>query len=449
MEFKRKSKTNPLVKDTLKIVLVIIIIKLVSTVNGFSQPYIDGHKRYSFAQTVLGLDLQYIPSGAVKSASINSANEISSYNTNAMLSPRFTISGLHFWGHADLFVTIPFGNLLSKKKGEVNYSFSTNTETGVKVYPWRIEAGKIRPYIGLSMGVVSFAQRVSGEERGPFSNKVRVPLKTGFTYNRGNQLLELGLTWYHHNQQTYPINQTVFTDIETPSFVFSLGYKFYFDSSISAAPYEEKGYFEKKTKAMSEQKLLNGLSLGLGMSSAFVTSSSDYNATVRPFLGDFKASDVFLEYGLGYYLFKPDLHFNIAYRNIKAEIKAYGVTQQIKRQATTFETYKFLGDYHGFVPFVGPAISYEQLSAKEVEDGVEIFNNQTNKVKGGITFGWDIRPHRLQGLVLRTNLRYFPNLKIDANDNKSLRFDNLEFNFIQAVYYPGVAKRIKKFKVTL
>jgi hypothetical protein len=56
--------------------------------------------------------------------------------------------------------------------------------------------------------------------------------------------------------------------------------------------------------------------------------------------------------------------------------------------------------------------------------------------KAGITFGWDIRPDDLQGWILRTNLRWHPNLNVNMPDGKQMKFDQLEFNFIQLVLYP-------------
>ena len=53
----------------------------------------------------------------------------------------------------------------------------------------------------------------------------------------------------------------------------------------------------------------------------------------------------------------------------------------------------------------------------------------------GLTLGWDIRPNRLQAIILRTSLRWYPDLTIDAIDRKEISFANLEFNFIQVIAY--------------
>ena len=53
-----------------------------------------------------------------------------------------------------------------------------------------------------------------------------------------------------------------------------------------------------------------------------------------------------------------------------------------------------------------------------------------------LIFGWDIRPFRNSVILLRTNLRYYPSTTLDATSSESFAFDQLEFNFIEAVIYP-------------
>jgi outer membrane protein W len=101
-----------------------------------------------------------------------------------------------------------------------------------------------------------------------------------------------------------------------------------------------------------------------------------------------------------------------------------------------FEATKYLFDYHGFVPFVGPAISYENLSFEESFEGIKTADVIDNKLGYALSFGWDIRPNRIQSWTLRTNLRWYPNLFLAVEPDSKLAFDNLEFNFIQLIVYP-------------
>ncbi len=431
----------------MKKILLLLTIQLLATLFSslVAQPYLDGNRRYSFAQTVIGLDLQYLPQNG-KSAFINSSNNVQDYKFGNTLIPRLTISGLHFWGHAEFYIHIPLANFNLKSVEGVKATFSTSVETGMKFFPWRIEHHKLRPFVGFSLNTVYFTQSSDQNGDGTDWVKARIPLHAGFTFNHKNSLIELGMSFYHHRQSEYYIDRAISRQIESPSLTFNIGYKFYFDTTLGASTWTENGYFDKKINAMSEERLLDGLSVGLGYSSVFFVRESSYNNEIRPFLGNHKNGNTFFELGLGYYFFRPDIHLNISYRKMGASLGAYGLSQELSRNAITLEAYKFIGDYHGFVPFIGPAISFERLKAKETDQEQSIFDIKENKIAPGIIFGWDIRPTRLQSFVLRTNLRYFPALHLNPSDDLKISFDNIEFNFIQVVYYPGVTKRIKKFR---
>ena len=100
--------------------------------------------------------------------------------------------------------------------------------------------------------------------------------------------------------------------------------------------------------------------------------------------------------------------------------------------------YQFLFNYLGFVPFAGPILSYEKLHT--TVNGV---NYNDNKFALGITFGWDIRVTKTGTSLLRTNLRYYPNLSMDIEGEK-MTFNHLEFNFIQWVQFIGRKKALRR-----
>jgi hypothetical protein len=142
-----------------------------------------------------------------------------------------------------------------------------------------------------------------------------------------------------------------------------------------------------------------------------------------------------LDLGAGWYFDKPDLHLNLAYRAGRFDTEAYDYAQENRRRSVALEAYRFLFDYHGFVPFVGPVVSAEWLSVHERDAGTSVFRESRSTAAAGITFGWDIRPTRAQPWILRTNLRYYPRLRLPV-PNGEQAFDQLEFNFIQLVWYP-------------
>jgi len=116
------------------------------------------------------------------------------------------------------------------------------------------------------------------------------------------------------------------------------------------------------------------------------------------------------------------------------------------RKALTFEICKFVFDYKGFDPYIGPAVSYEWLNVIETNPSGITINQRYEGVKPGITFGFEIRPTKLMFIYVRSNLRYFPNLKVKMNDSKYVYLDQLEFDFFQVVFFPqriGIWKKAK------
>ena len=64
-------------------------------------------------------------------------------------------------------------------------------------------------------------------------------------------------------------------------------------------------------------------------------------------------STIFPDLAIGYHFLKLDLITAFSFRPISQKRSAYGFEQIIKRNSLNFETYKYLWDYHGFVPYIG------------------------------------------------------------------------------------------------
>jgi hypothetical protein len=131
-----------------------------------------------------------------------------------------------------------------------------------------------------------------------------------------------------------------------------------------------------------------------------------------------------------------------AFRSMKQVREDGGRKLTVQRNSLALETYKFIGDFHGFVPFIGGGINFENLNIDEHEKN-ESFTKTKNVFTPNITFGWDIRPAKSgEWWYLRTNLRYSPRLKFNIK-NDFISLQHLEFNFIQFVIYP---QRLASFK---
>ncbi|MFZ1750571.1 MAG: hypothetical protein WAU01_10280, partial [Saprospiraceae bacterium] len=380
----------------------------------------NGKTRHRFAQLELGVT-HYISPQAGKSNFISNGN-IQSIDFGPQAVTAFLIGGTHFWGHCDFAMNIP---VISYGTG-----MKYNVDLQAKIFPWRMERNKLRPYFGISMSPFSFRQ-----DDGPLFSKTYYPLLGGINYSKGSHQIELGATFNYDRSFDYHISRDIVSQSTIQPVIFNVTYKYTLETTVSAEKEWRDGTTAKKTENLAASSKLNNFSLAIGVTSAFRLKSSPYLSENFPYAGQHNY-DIALESGVGYYMHKPDIHFNLAYRRFTSDVEAYGYQQTATRNSFTLEAYKYLFDYHGFTPFIGPNISLENLKISESLDNVPASFETNQTIKAGLTFGWDIRPNRIQTFILRTNLRWAPNLNIDMKDGNESRLDQLEFNFIQLVVYP-------------
>lgn len=370
-----------------------------------AQPYVDGGStRHRFAQLTLGLDTRVFPAAA--SSEGDPLHEL-----------RLLVGGTHFWGHADFYVAFPVRRVGGS-------AFRTRTETGARLYPWRITRDRVRPWIGASLMAVEYERGA-----GPREGRLRWPVSAGLTYQRGAQLITAGAGVLGYRAQ-YPTSPTARVPIAMHPRVFSLAYTRSMDLTLGAEREWLSGATADSVAARLADGSIGGWTVGLGPSTAFFTRTSPALRALG-YAGQHRHARSFVDLSVGYHFPSPDLQLGMAYRHTRSALSAYGFSQVASRRAVTAEAYRFLFDYHGFVPFVGPHLSWEQLRVSGTQRGA------TDRLAPGVTFGWDIRPNRLQTLVLRTNLRYTPGLRVPVTGGRSVAFDQLEFNFIQFVIFPN------------
>ncbi|SMO67997.1 hypothetical protein [Gracilimonas mengyeensis] len=238
----------------MKLKTTILFLTTATCCNGIAvgQVYVEQQSRHRFAQTLVGLDL-YSSRGGTTSF-INASGNIEQLSLEPSFAPRVIIGGTHFWGHADFYIAIPLSNPTMQRSGQ-EITNSPGVETGMKIYPWRIEEKKIRPYVGTSLFPYFYSQDNSrrGDTFGPDKSYVRLPVLAGLTYNRGSHLLELGLTYKYNNEISYHISASEKTTIETPPLSFSFSYRYIFDTTLSA----EKDWQSGETQALTK-RLGNG-----------------------------------------------------------------------------------------------------------------------------------------------------------------------------------------------
>jgi hypothetical protein len=197
----------------------------------------------------------------------------------------------------------------------------------------------------------------------------------------------------------------------------------------------------KKHHILKKHNKLNAWYWGIGPSAALQLSKSPFLKSKHPYLYDDMLNSFLIpELTVGRYFHKADMNLSTSFRYMAWSSKAFDTKLKMNRISLAIEPYKFLFDYHGFVPFVGPSLNIDKLSVN-INDKV----TSANKTSLGIVFGWDIRVTQTGTSLLRTNLRYVPNLHLKV-DNEKLMFDHLEFNFIQYVHFFGRSKAYDKYR---
>ncbi|MDX2246207.1 MAG: hypothetical protein SF052_05505 [Bacteroidia bacterium] len=401
-----------------------------------AQVYIEKQTRHRFAQMNFGLDFQRSWSG--ETSFINSQGTTETMTLPSLQRSRILIGGTHFWGHADFYIAIPVYHPLFEDQ-EQEISFSSGVETVFKYYPWRIKHHRFRPFLGGSLAPFTYVQNNLNfpDKNGPEITHTSLPLVGGFTFNHKNHLLEISALFNYASRENYFISKGDAVEIQTPPLYISVSWRLMLETTLSAEKDWESGKTEEVTQILAEKKKLNSLFIGAGMSSSWWMGKSRYNQFRNIFIPA-NGVTVMPDFALGYYFHKPDLNFSFNYRSYRYKSLTYGVNQKSLRRSVGFEATKYLFDYHGFAPFAGPVLTFEDLAFEEKIGNDVLLEIQDQFVGYGITFGWDIRPNRLQSFLLRTNLRYFPQLRLNGNTAEtSVNFRNIEFNFIQLIVYPG------------
>ncbi len=388
-----------------------------------AQPYMDAQTRHRFAQLNFGADIRTFASGD-RSYRATASGAILPFTTSPFTEARLAIGGTHFWGHTDFYVAFPVAYTHTA-------GFATGIETAAKVYPWRIGQHKLRPYAGLSYLSTSYRQ-----DQGTTLVRNKLPLLTGVTLYHRQQLFDAGITWNYANQYRYYITPGTQVPVYGPPLAFSMGYKWMLETTLSAEKNWKNGNTQRLTDTLARLHRLNGFTITVAPSVAFFTRKSSRNIPL-PFIDNHKISNIFCDMGIGYYLHRPDIQTGMVYRSYNSTLAAYGYTQYVRRRSVVAEGYRFFGDYHGFAPFIGPAVSYENLSVHESTPTTPRTSTRKTGIYPGIAFGWDIRPTRLQSFYLRGNFRYTPGLRVSMPMGGSILFDALEVNFIQLVIFPG------------
>jgi len=383
--------------------------------------YTKVKSRFSFAQTYFSLDEYYSPV-PLKTQFLSQSGDIVKKEYNRTNITRLTIGGLHFWGHTDFYVSFPIKSF-EKEKEELAISFDSGVETGMRLFPFGRDLNSLRPFLGISWNYINYAQNESVRGQGPIYGKSFFPIQSGLTYTSQSYLFDLGIQWWKKHQLDYPIANDQKGQVDLPDRYIWTSIRYAMDTSLSGA-------------SMGLPKSKSSWFVGLGPSASFpVGRTPDSTEKAKPVF-DTNVTSFHPDMTLGYEYFKWKLNFILSFRPMLYTNEAYGVKQEIRRNSFSLEAFRFLFDYNGFVPFFGVAINREDVTYQEYDGGgTQLQDVSKTSYPFGFVFGWDIRPIERTSFVLRTNLRYVPNVEVPISSTKSYTTSQLEFDFIQMVYY--------------
>lgn len=404
----------------------------------YSQRYLDKSTR--FAWLTYGGDLNYL-SGGTTTQLINGAKQTTDFGNT--LIPRLTIGGIHFWGHTDFYVSfaLPFLTLQDSPQEIRDLEINHSIETGMRLYPFKLQPNRVSPFVGISFRRFRFSQESenSNSNNGvPSYGRNIYPIQFGLTYTSHKWHVSVSGYYNYQNEFDYFISPTEQVEVKLEPVSINLSLLRYIDSDRHMRTPKVVNQINRDYDMLKNENLLSTWFFGIGPSSALQITKSPYLQENFPFFYDDYSASLLPDLSFGRYFHQLDANLNLSYRTYGDRYEGFNTEIKTRRHSVGIESVKFLFNYLGFVPFVGSILSYESLRTS-----VNGTDYQENKLALGITFGWDIRVTKTGTSLLRTNLRYYPNLHMDI-DGEKMMFNHLEFNFIQWVQFIGRKKALRK-----
>jgi hypothetical protein len=359
------------------------------------------------------------------------------------------IGALHFFGHADIFVTFPLGSVSASAFDGRSLNIDYSVAAGAKLYPWALRPGTLRPYVSsglmrrtfeitdgshvdanvgrLSQTVVPFGAGVAWRTSGGLVADAQVQYLPG-SATAGSGIVPRPLPELREPQVSEPVDLSGLRFVAGVKFGRHLG-------GTSAA-----GYREAKARTLQrriDDGSISGVSVAVGPSTRLFSNNSSYFTDRRPYLREQYDAGLFPHVSIGYYAFTKDAEIRLAYRRIDAEATAFGTRLETRQSGVFLEALKFFDvDLYGFVPFAGVGLGYGELRATDhsLEQSV---TGRDSVWMLSIPFGWDIRPNPASAWLVRTNLRWVPRARVNFPGSRvELDMGGLEFDFIQLVLFP-------------
>ena len=241
-------------------------------------------------------------------------------------------------------------------------SIHMGTFTGLRVYPWAVGEGQgLKPYLGYKVSPWRYRQGDTPE--------------LSYKTTRIKGMVDAGLGWatswgYFTLEGTKLLNPDFKVNLTPaagstpdrwPGWTIGMGLNISLETtSVASNP------VNKQLNTELREHNQQGLFLAAGASSAFPIAASDAVTEDYPYLDDRSFPTIFPDLALGYHFTKADALVAVSRRRMVQRRSAYNRALDIDRQSTV-EAYKFVGDYHGFVPYVGLGVGMERMDLEERE----------------------------------------------------------------------------------
>ncbi len=423
-----------------KAYFILLILVFVNS-NASAQVYMNQKTQHRFAQSYLGINLQVQPG----SGSFIWNGQ--SHQFPVVTAPRINIGGMHFWGKVDFNMNFPVARFTDPQiLPQTEIYFNSGGDLSMRYYPWRLEYGKIQPYFGYSANEMTLG--FDDEQLGfRYDFFITSSALGGLSFAQKDWKFHAEFMWMLNNERDFYSNRFDEHTFKLPNGYLSFGFVKFFEGTLKNEEDLVSGNMQRWEQQLRKENKLNSFSLSFAPSGAYALLAPSYPGDeLRQSLPRHKATMVW-EYAAGYLFHDAGIHLGLTFRDYTFDTESFEFEHLMRRGSLSIEMLKFVGDYQGFVPFIGPTISFERWAVGEFLENEQVGDvMRTRMISPGIIFGWDILASPLETWVLRTNLRYYPFQKIKDANGTNIRIDQFEFNFIQLVLYPNRMIHIPKLK---
>ena len=171
--------------------------------NSIWQLFLVHSFRHDFAKTYVGISNYFVPNNT-QGYYLNQNGTASTFNREGYMATAIDIGATHFWGFADLYVSINTIQLKFQDE-KITNNFDFGTFTGLRIYPWALHSNKVRPFMGYKFSPFRYLQKSTNQEQ--FQNtKVKSVYDFGIGFN-GTIYSQQRLTILPQTQALAPIFQ--------------------------------------------------------------------------------------------------------------------------------------------------------------------------------------------------------------------------------------------------